>query len=117
LEAARADGNLTLDAAGPETMTFEELVLAIRRATGARAPIVHIPPRAMGAVARALGLVVRDVVLTSDEIQGLTAGLLVSHHPSRGRIAFSSWLHEHKSTLGRSYANELERHYSRVAAP
>ena len=112
LDAADADGNFILDAAGPETMTFDELVQAIRRATASRAPIVHIPPTAMAAAARALGLLVRDVVLTPDEIKGLTAGLLVSHHPPRGRIAFSKWLTEHGPSLGRSYANELRRHYS-----
>jgi NADH dehydrogenase len=111
LEAAAADGNVILDAAGPETMTFDELVHAIRRATGARAPIVHLPPPAMAVVARALGLLVRDVVLTTDEIHGLMAGLLVSHHPPRGRTAFSTWLNEHKTSLGRTYANELQRHY------
>jgi len=116
LEAAEGDGNLILDAAGPETMTFEELVQAIRRATGARAPILHLPPIAMVAVARALGLLVRDVVLTPDEIKGLTAGLLVSHHPPRGRIAFSEWLNEHTPSMGRAYANELRRHYSRLTA-
>ena len=112
LDAADADGNVILDAAGPETMTFDELVQAIRHATGSRAPIVHIPPIAMAAAARALGLLVRDVVLTGDEVKGLTAGLLLSHHPPRGRIAFSDWLTEHASVLGRSYANELRRHYS-----
>ena len=117
LEAAHADGNVILDAAGPETMAFEQLVQAIRRATGARVPIVHLPPIAMAAVARALGLLVRDVVLTPDEIKGLTAGLLVSHHPPRGRIAFSKWLNEHTPSLGCSYANELQRHYSRLTAP
>ena len=112
LGAADADGNVILDAAGPETMTFDELVQAIRHATGSRAPIVHIPPIAMAAAARALGLLVRDVVLTADEVKGLTAGLLVSHHPPRGRIAFTKWLTEHAPLLGRSYANELRHHYS-----
>jgi len=112
LDAADVDGNVILDAAGPERMTFDELVRAIRRVTGSRAPIVHIPPIAMAAAARALGLLVRDVVLTADEVKGLTAGLLVSHHPPRGRIAFSKWLTEHAPSLGRSYANELRRHYS-----
>jgi NADH dehydrogenase len=111
LDAADADENVILDAAGPETMTFEQLVQAIRRATGARARIAHVPPVAMAAAARALGLLVRDVVLTPDEIEGLTAGLLVSHQPPRGRIAFSDWLDKQTGSLGRSYANELRRHY------
>jgi hypothetical protein len=64
----------------------------------------------MSAAARALGLLVRDVVLTADEISGLTAGLLVSHDPPLGRIVFSDWLAEHSDSIGRAYANELQRH-------
>jgi NADH dehydrogenase len=100
-----------MDAAGPDTMSFEELVRAIRDALGRRTPILHAPPAAMAALARALGLVVRDVVLTADEIRGLTSGLLVSHQPALGHISFLEWLNEHRPTLGGSYANELDRHF------
>jgi NADH dehydrogenase len=65
----------------------------------------------MAALARALGLVVRDVVLTADEISGLTAGLLVSHQPALGRISFIEWLNEAGPTLGRGYLSELDRHF------
>lgn len=112
IEAAQSDGDAVIDAAGPETMPFAELVALVRNAVGARSPIVHAPPALMVAAARALGLLVRDVVLTPDEIRGLMAGLLVSREPALGRIAFSDWLQEHKSTVGRSYANELERHFA-----
>jgi uncharacterized protein YbjT (DUF2867 family) len=115
-QAAHAEGDLVLDAAGPETMPFEEVVQAIRRATGSRPPVVHLPPAAMKAVARALGLLLGDVVLTADEISGLTSGLLASAEPPLGRIAFTEWLREHGSSIGRSYANELERHFSTSAA-
>jgi hypothetical protein len=70
----------------------------------------------MTAVARALGLLVGDVVLTADEISGLTAGLLVSHEPPLGRIAFSEWLGEHSRAIGHVYANELQRHFSPLTA-
>jgi NADH dehydrogenase len=115
-EVAGADGDTIVDAAGPETMSFEELVAMIREAVGSRAPVLHLPPPAMSAVARALGLVVGDVVLTQDEISGLTAGLLVSHRPSLGRIPFTGWLAEHRHVLGRSYANELRRHFTTTAS-
>jgi len=92
-------------------MSFEELVRAIREAVDRRTPILHAPPAAMAALARALGLVVRDVVLTADEIRGLTAGLLASHHPALGHISFIGWLNEHAPTLGGEYANELDRHF------
>jgi nucleoside-diphosphate-sugar epimerase len=114
LQAAEVDGDAILDAAGPETMIFDELVQAIRRAVGSRSPIVHLPAPAMAVIARALGLVVRDVVLTRDEIAGLTSGLLVSREPPLGRIAFTDWLGEHSGSIGRAYANELERHFNRA---
>ena len=111
-QAAEADADLVIDAAGPETMAFDELVALIRAATGARAVVVHVPATIMGLAARALGLLVRDVVLTSDEIEGLMAGLLVSDEPPRGEIAFSEWLDRSRGSVGRSYANELGRHFA-----
>ena len=108
--------DLVIDAAGPETMPFGDLVALVRSAVNARSPIIHIPPSLMAAAARALGLFVRDVVLTPDEIRGLMAGLLVSHDPPLGRIAFSQWLDENRTSVGRSYANELHRHFTTKAA-
>ena len=67
LQAAHGRTDVILDAAGPDTLSFEELVRAIRDAVGRRTPILHAPPAAMAALARALGLVVRDVVLTADD--------------------------------------------------
>jgi uncharacterized protein YbjT (DUF2867 family) len=112
VEAARFTGDTVVDAAGPERMAFSELVACVRSALEARSPIVHVPPPLMALAARALGLFVRDVVLTPEEIKGLMAGLLVSHDPPLGQIAFSDWLDEHKASVGRSYANELDRHFS-----
>jgi hypothetical protein len=96
-------------------MSFDELVQTIRRAVGTSSPILHLPPLVMAAVSRALGLAVRDVVLTSDEISGLTSGLLVSRETPLGQIAFTEWLAEHSRSIGRSYANELQRHFSPLA--
>ena len=49
-QAAHAQGDVIIDAAGPETMSFAELVQTIREAVGTRSPILHLPPRAMAAV-------------------------------------------------------------------
>jgi uncharacterized protein YbjT (DUF2867 family) len=117
IDAAGANGDLVVDAAGPERMPFRDLIALVRSAVNARSPIVHLPPFLMAAAARGLGLFVRDVVLTRDEIRGLMAGLLVSHDPPLGRIVFSEWLDEHKTSIGRSYANELHRHFASNVAP
>lgn len=116
LQAAQAEGEVVVDAAGPETISFAELVQAVRQAIGSQAPILHLPPMVMVAAARALGLAVGDVVLTADEIRGLVAGLLVSGRPPLGRIAFTEWLSGHGHWLGRVYANELKRHFTLAGA-
>jgi uncharacterized protein YbjT (DUF2867 family) len=106
-EAAGAGANRVIDAAGPETMAFDELAALIRNATGARARIVHVPAPIMALAARALGLLVRDVVLTPDEIDGLMAGLLVSDEPPLGEIAFSEWLGHSSGSVGRRSAGAV----------
>jgi uncharacterized protein YbjT (DUF2867 family) len=110
-DAAASIDNTVIDAAGPETMPFGELVALVRAAVSSHAPILHLPPTMMAGTARALGLLVRDVVLTTDEIHGLMAGLLVSHSSPLGQIAFSQWLQQQRSLIGRAYANELQRHF------
>jgi NADH dehydrogenase len=111
LRAAHGASDEIFDAAGPDAMPFEELVRAIGRAVGHNRPIVHVPAPAMEALACALGFAVRDVVLTAEEIRGLSAGLLVSHQPAHGRISFIDWLNDSGPTLGRRYLNELDRHF------
>ena len=111
-DAATGEAADVLDAAGPETMAFAELVALVRRATGARARIVRVPAPVMQLAARALGTLVRDVVLTTDEIDGLMTGLLVSRQPPGGRISLTRWLEDHARSIGSTYANELNRHFA-----
>jgi NADH dehydrogenase len=111
VRAAQGPTGVVKDAAGPDTVSFEQLVRAVRDAVGSRSPILHAPPAAMVALARALGFFVRDVVLTADEIRGLTAGLLGSAQPSLGSISFIEWVTENARWLGREYANEIDRHF------
>jgi NADH dehydrogenase len=113
--AGNATGDIVIDAAGPETMPFRDLVALIRAAVDTNSPILRLPPPVMAAAARVLGLLVGDVVLTGDEIRGLMAGLLISHEPPLGQIAFSQWLNEHATSVGRSYANEIQRHFATTA--
>lgn len=115
VDAARLERDAVIDAAGPEAMPFGDLVALVRGAVGARSPIIHVHPRVMAATAAVLGAIVRDIVLTPDEIRGLMRGLLVSHEPPLGTIAFSEWLEEHRTSIGRSYANELHRHFTHTA--
>jgi len=108
---AQREDDVLMDAVGPETFTFNELAGLLARAVGSRARLVHLSPALAWWMARALGVVVGDVVLTRQEVQGLMAGLLVTSSPPAGQTALSRWAQEHADRLGRRYASELARHY------
>ena len=111
VDAATAEGNTTLDAVGPETFTFKELLQEVRQTTGGRARLLSVPPSLSYTAASMVGLLLRDVVLTRDEIDGLMSGHLVSHDPPTGTTRLTDWMLEHRDTLGHRYASELARHY------
>jgi NADH dehydrogenase len=111
VEQGESRVNVVVDAVGPETFGFDELVRLVRGAVGSRAPIVPVPRSWLLAAARVVGAVVRDVVLTPDEIAGLTANLLVSKGPPTGSTRFSEWLPRNAEKLGVQWASELTRHY------
>lgn len=111
VDAAALGENLTMDAVGPEVLTFNELVEHIADAVESRALIVHLGPLVTIGLSRAAGLFLRDVLLTSDEVDGLMAGLLVSDDPPTGKTRFTEWIHENRETLGTGYTSELRRHY------
>src|SRR5688500_18253040 len=89
LELTARDDGVETDASGPETLTFDEVVATLRTAIGSRAMVVHLPPPLVLVTARAIGLLVRDVVLTRDEIRELTQSLLVSKHPATTPTRFT----------------------------
>jgi nucleoside-diphosphate-sugar epimerase len=109
--AGRHEDDVVLDAVGPETFTFEELVSLIADTVAHRPVIVHVPPRVALAMAAVLGLLVRDVLVTGDELAGLVAELVVTDGPATGTVRLSEWLADHASDVGREYASELGRHY------
>ena len=112
LQLAARDDAVETDAAGPETLTFDEVVATVRAGVGSRAMVVHLPATFVLATARAIGLLVRDVVLTGDEIRELTSSLLVSKHPSTTPTRFTDWVTEHASEMGRRYSSELARNFT-----
>jgi uncharacterized protein YbjT (DUF2867 family) len=111
VEAARDPGNLTLDAIGPETFTFEDLVrlIAARIKPGLR--LVHIPPSLGILLGKLIGLGLGDVILTRDELQGLMDELLTSKQAPNGTMYFSDWLESHGDQLGSVYSSEIRRHF------
>ena len=110
---AEGEKDKVIDAVGPEVYTYAQMVRLIRSKTRAKAAILPMPSGATYLAGRALGLMLGDIVLTRDEIKGLSRGLLVSKslEPAACPTRFSEWLDEHAGELGRTYANEVKRHY------
>jgi uncharacterized protein YbjT (DUF2867 family) len=111
VDAGGREDNSVTDAVGPETYTFDELVRLVARAVGRRARLVHLPPTLLIGLVKILGLALRDVLLTVDELRGLMAGLVATEGPPTGATRLSEWLDEHAGDVGRVYASELARHY------
>ena len=109
--AASQAGNSVSDAAGPDTLSFEALLRLIASSMGAPCRLVHTPPSLGLTLTRLVGLMMRDVVLTRDEVDGLMAGLLTSEAAPTGTTALSNWLEDNAHHLGRRYASELNRHF------
>jgi NADH dehydrogenase len=110
-EACHLQQNQILDVAGADIYTFDQLVRLIGQSIGRPRPILHAPPLLALAASRGLGLLLGDILLTKQELDGLREGLLVSSEPPLGRTRFADWLNQHHQVVGASYASEINRHY------
>jgi len=111
-EAGGESQNMIVDAVGPETFQFNQLVRLVAETVGSSARLLNVPPGLALFAARMLGVALKDVMLTRNEIDGLMAGLLVSNSPPTGHTRFSQWIAGHADTLGKRYASEVGRHYA-----
>jgi len=111
VSSAHQDADVILDAVGPETFTFYELVRMIASQIKSRAKIVHVGPKLALFLAKLIGYVVRDVVITRDEIDGLMSNLLVSEGETTAPTLCSDWLGHNAGKIGIGYISGLERRY------
>ena len=110
---AQQEENVEIDAVGPEVFTYAGMVRLVREKTGARCAVLPMFKPATYAAGRVLGLLLGDIVLTMDEVRGLSRGLLVSKSeetpPCPTRL--TEWLDRNAGELGQRYASEVRRHY------
>jgi uncharacterized protein YbjT (DUF2867 family) len=103
-----------IDAVGPETFTYRDLVRAIGTAIGKPRPIVSVPPAVGFGVGWFLGKLLGDVVITKPEIEGLMANLLYVSSPPAGSTKLSDWARINAASLGLRYHSELARRRDRA---
>ena len=63
-----------------------------------------------------IGKMVKDVLITRDEIDGLMQDQLYVESEPVGKTKLTDWVHRHRETLGRQYASELARRLDRKSA-
>ena len=99
--------NVIADAAGPDTFTFEELLRLLASAVTARVRMVHTPISLGFALTRLVGLLLRDVVLTRDEVDSL----MTSDGVAIGTTGLGDWLSQNAGILGLRYVSEPRRNW------
>ncbi|HXY24858.1 MAG TPA: NAD(P)H-binding protein [Candidatus Acidoferrum sp.] len=110
-DAIEPGPNAVVDAVGPETYTFEELVRQIAAQLGCRTRLVHVPTAVAYLSTRVVGWLVGDVVLTWEEYRGLMDDLLATQGPAAGETRLSEWLATNRDRVGKRYASEVARHF------
>ena len=113
VESGFQSGSSVADAAGPETFSFKALLRLLASSMGVRSRLLHTPPSLALALTGLVGLLMRDLALTRDEVDGLMAGLLTSDAAPTGTTRLSDWLKDNADGLGRRYTSELRRNYRR----
>jgi NADH dehydrogenase len=113
VEQGRLRENVVINAIGPETFSYRELVERIGDIIGKRRPVLGVPPVLGFAAAWAVGKLMRDTLLTMDEVRGLMGDLLYVDAPPSGKTKLTEWARDHSVSLGTRYASELARRLSR----
>jgi NADH dehydrogenase len=114
VEQGNKTENTIIDAIGPETFTYKELVKKIAEIIGKRRPIISIPDSMGYFLGKIIGKIVGDVMITPDEIKALKANLLCTNSPPIGKTKLTNWIIENANTLGINYRSELARRKDRI---
>lgn len=101
--------NAIVNAVGPETFTYRDLVKTLGQIIGRWRPIVPTPPWLGYMASCVLGKVVGDVIVTREEIAGLMDNLLCVDTPPTGTTKLTDWAKQNADNLGRHYSSELAR--------
>jgi uncharacterized protein YbjT (DUF2867 family) len=109
VEQSACDENRIIDAIGPETFTYRELVRTLGTIIGKRRPVVSMPPALAYAMGWGIGRLMGDVMITWPEVKGLMAELLYVDAPPAGETRLTAWARDHVDQLGQRYTSELAR--------
>lgn len=114
VQEAAATGNRIIEAIGPETYSFKELLQEINAAIGLKRLFIPAPPSLVWLGTFLLGQIFQDKIITREEIKGLMANTLYTPGaPPAGKTSLKKWLFTHKNHLGIHYQSEMARRRNR----
>jgi len=101
--------NATINAIGPETFTYKELVKTIMDIINVKKRIINTAPYLGYLAGKWVSFLKNDVTITREEIKGLMDNLLYVETIPTGKIKLTDWAKQNHQTLGTTYASELAR--------
>jgi NADH dehydrogenase len=114
VRAGAGKENEVVNAIGPETFTYRELVVTIGECIGRPRPVVSLPPSVVYWLGTAMGTFLGDVVITRAEVEGLMQERLFVETAPTGHTPLREWAKAHAGDLGRQYSSELGRRRTRA---
>jgi len=112
-DGVEGESSTIVDAVGPQSFTFDELVRLVAAKIGRPIRLAHLPMPVSYAFTTLAGWFLGDVVLTWQEYRGLMGDLLATEAPSARDTRLSEWLAANHDQVGRCYASEVARHFAR----
>ncbi len=109
VEQAESSEDTIVNAIGPETFEYRELIEKIMDIINVKRPIVKLSPILASTAGNLMGFFLRDNVITKQKIDGLMSNKLYVKTEPVGTTKLTDWLQENKESYGLRYANELAR--------
>jgi nucleoside-diphosphate-sugar epimerase len=106
--------NAIINAIGPEVFVYKDLIKMLGDTVGKHPLTLHVPPVFGQLAGWAIGILMNDIVITKEEIAGLTANLLYVDAPPAGSTKLSEWARQNRDVLGVKYSSELARRRNRT---
>ena len=108
-DAVASTDTFVRDATGPDRVEFGNLITYLVGLTGGRARVLRLPLAACTALYRVASTAMRETILTSDELKGLSRNRLDSVADPIGRIGLRAWLRDNIQTVGLRFLREPSR--------
>jgi uncharacterized protein YbjT (DUF2867 family) len=102
-------GRRIVQAIGPETYTFKEMVKGLATAMGLKRLVLPMPASVGWTLGQAMGLALHDGLITWGEIKALMVDKLYVDAPAAGKTNLMQWARQNGDSIGYRYRSELQR--------